>query len=67
MFWEWLRRAARLVAPASGQSTVMLGIRPGYVWEPARSRWVDEEETWKPGVAFYTLVGPVYVPVGLHP
>jgi len=45
----------------------VMGTRPGYLWEPARRRWVPEEKATCLVWGAYTPIGPVYVPTGMQP
>jgi hypothetical protein len=64
---NWLRRAVRRLMPARPEQEVVMGTCPGFVWDDAAKHWVSEEITWQPGRGTYSMLGPVYRPVGLQP
>ncbi len=61
-----LRRFLLMLGLGAGPKPVM-GTCPGFLWEPARRRWVPEEHAICAVYGAYSPIGPVYVPAGLQP
>jgi hypothetical protein len=60
-------RRLLVILGLSARPKPVMGSRPGYLWEPARRRWVPEEQATCAVYGAYTPIGPVYVPAGLQP